>query len=157
MVALFYKEFKLLAFNPEFLSSLGFPARRLDILLTSLTVIVVVVGLQIVGVILMVAMLIAPAAAARQWTNRLSVMVILSGAIGALAGVLGAVASALEAETPTGPAIVIALTVIVLLSFLFGGERGLVWSELRARRSRRALLNGGAALRRDVSAMSVGD
>lgn len=151
LLGLFYKEFKLLAFDPDFLSSMGFPRRRLDLLLTSLTVIVVVVGLQIVGVILMVAMLIAPAAAARQWTNRLGVMVVISMFVGAAAGVIGAVVSALEASTPTGPAIVLALTAMVLLSFVFGSERGLLWNWLRARRNRRLVLS------HDKRAYAAGD
>ncbi|MDZ4764464.1 MAG: iron chelate uptake ABC transporter family permease subunit [Chloroflexota bacterium] len=149
----FYKEFKLLAFDGEFLASLGFPRRRLELLLTSLTVIVVVVGLQIVGVILMVAMLIAPAAAARQWTNRLSAMIGISMFVGAAAGVIGAVVSALEANTPTGPAIVLALTAMVIFSFAFGAERGLVWNALRARRNRRTALAHGS----DAPVYAAGD
>jgi manganese/zinc/iron transport system permease protein len=143
LMMLFYKEFKLLTFDPEFLASMGFPRRRLDVLLTTLIVIVVVVGLQIVGVILMVAMLIAPAAAARQWTNRLGAMIGISMAIGALSGVAGALVSALEANMPTGPAVVIVLTIAVLFSFIFGAERGLLWAWIRSRRSRqRALARG---------------
>ncbi len=77
-LALFYKELKLLTFDREFGDSLGFPMRRLEVFLTLLLVIVVVVGLRTVGVILMVATLITPAAAARQWTERLGVMMLLA-------------------------------------------------------------------------------
>jgi manganese/zinc/iron transport system permease protein len=140
LMALFYKEFKLLVFDPEFLASMGFPRRRLDVLLTTLIVIAVVVGLQIVGVILMVAMLIAPAAAARQWTNRLGVMIVIAMAVGALSGVVGAAVTALQANMPTGPAVVIALTTAVIISFIFGAERGLLWTWVRSRRSRRRAL-----------------
>ncbi|HET9226352.1 MAG TPA: iron chelate uptake ABC transporter family permease subunit, partial [Thermoanaerobaculia bacterium] len=73
-VLAFYKEFKLLSFDPGFGSSLGLPMRRMEVLLTLLLVVVVVVGLQTVGVVLIVATLITPAAAARQWTDRLGTM-----------------------------------------------------------------------------------
>ena len=65
MVVLLWKEFKLLSFDPDFAGSLGFPTGILDVVLTTLMVIAIVVGLQTVGVVLMSAMLVAPAAAAR--------------------------------------------------------------------------------------------
>jgi manganese/zinc/iron transport system permease protein len=135
-VGVLFKEFKLLSFDPDYLSSLGFPARRLDILLTTLIVIAIVIGLQTVGVVLMSAMLIAPGAAARQWTNRLGNMIGVSMLIGVVAGASGALVSASAAQTPTGPAIVIILTIITLFSLAFGRERGLVWSALRHQRNR---------------------
>src|SRR5690606_34652657 len=92
-VFLFWKEFKLLSFDPEFGASLGMPMRAIDVLLTTFLVIAIVIGLQTVGVVLMSAMVIAPAAAARQWTNSLSVMVLLSALFGAIAGVTGALIS----------------------------------------------------------------
>ena len=85
-VILLWKEFKLLSFDREFAASVGYPTRLLDVVLTSLIVIAIVIGLQAVGVVLMSAMIVAPAAAARQWTDRLSMMVVLSGALGALVG-----------------------------------------------------------------------
>ncbi len=130
-VIVLWKEFKLFSFDPEFAASLGFPTRLLDVILTSLIVIAIVIGLQTVGVVLMSAMIVAPAAAARQWTERLSMMVPLSGLFGALVGLLGAVTSSLVARLPTGPTIVLFLSVIVLISLLFAPERGIV---ARARR-----------------------
>jgi manganese/zinc/iron transport system permease protein len=126
VVALLWKEFKLLSFDPAFASSLGFPTGLLDIALTSLIVIAIVVGLQTVGVVLMSAMIVAPAAAARQWTEQLNVMVILSGAFGALVGVLGAVTSSVVPRLPTGPTIVLLVSIIVLLSLLFAPDRGIL-------------------------------
>jgi manganese/zinc/iron transport system permease protein len=84
-------------------------------------------------------MLIGPAAAARQWTNRLGVMILLSAAFGALAGVVGAVLSFTEEGLPTGPTIVLALTVIVFISLCFAPARGLFWDWLRRGRQRREL------------------
>lgn len=138
-VALFWKEFKLLSFDPEFGASIGMPMRTIDILLTTFLVIAIVIGLQTVGVVLMSALVIAPAAAARQWTNKLGVMVLLAAFFGALAGVSGAVISAATTQLPTGPTIVLAATLLVLVSLAFAPERGLVWDAVRHRRQRRQI------------------
>ena len=136
---LFWKEFKLLTFNYEYAASLGFPVRILDVALTTLLVISIVVGLQTVGVVLMSAMVVAPAAAARQWTNRLSRMVLLGGAFGAFSGVSGTLISSSGANLPTGPLIVLCMTIIVIVSFLFAPNRGIVWNWFRTRANRRTL------------------
>jgi manganese/zinc/iron transport system permease protein len=133
VVLAFYKELKLLSFDPGFGASLGLPMRRLEILLTLLLVVVVVVGLQTVGVVLIVATLITPAAAARQWTDRLGTMVLLSSGIGALAGVAGSLASAMVPRLPTGPVIVLVSSAVLILSLLFAPGRGLLWAILRER------------------------
>ena len=132
----FWKEFKLLAFDTAFGATLGLPMRRLDVVLTTLIVIAIVIGLQTVGVVLMSAMLIAPAAAARQWTDRLGVMMSLAAFFGALAGVSGAVLSASTAHLPTGPTIVLCASVLVVVSLAFAPRRGLIAAWLRARRNR---------------------
>ncbi len=141
-VALLFKEFKLLSFDPDFAASIGFPVGRLNVLLTSLIVIAVVIGLQTVGVVLMAAMLIGPAAAARQWTNRLSTMVILSAFFGAAAGVAGAMISVTASRVPTGPMVILCMTAIVMASLFFAPERGLLWDTLRQRAARRRILEG---------------
>lgn len=132
-VGLFWKEFKLLAFDEAFGKSLGFPMRAIDVGLTTLTVIAIVIGLQAVGVVLMSAMIVAPAAAARQWTDRLGVMMGLSTAFGAMAGVAGALLSSATANLPTGPTIVLCATVIVAVSMLLAPHRGLVFRWYRRR------------------------
>lgn len=139
VVALLWKEFKLLSFDRDFGSSLGYPMTALDMLLTTLLVIGIVIGLQAVGVVLMSALIVAPAAAARQWTDRLSVMLVVASAFGALAGVAGALISSLSQGLSTGPVVVLVISAIVLLSLLFGAGRGLVWAGLRRRRNRRTL------------------
>jgi manganese/zinc/iron transport system permease protein len=136
---IFWKEFKLLAFDPEFGASLGFPMRALDVLLITLLVVAIVLGLQTVGVVLMSAMVVAPAAAARQWTDRLGIMVGLSAFFGALAGVSGAVISSTTARLPTGPTIVLCISAIVLVSLALAPNRGLVWRWVRHQRNRRRL------------------
>lgn len=137
--ALFWKEFKLLTFDPDYAASLGFPVRALDVLLTSVLVLSIVIGLQTVGVVLMSAMVVAPAAAARQWTDRMGRMVMLAGGFGALAGVSGATISSTTERLPTGPVIVLSLTVLVVVSLLLAPRRGLVWEWTRTRRQRREM------------------
>lgn len=134
-----WKEFKLLSFDPDFATSIGYPVRLLDVLLTSLLVVAIVTGLQTVGVVLMSAMIVAPAAAARQWTDRLGRMVILAALFGAAAGVGGAVLSSRVAKLPTGPTIVLCVSGIVVVSLLFAPNRGLVWAAVYQRRNRRQL------------------
>ncbi len=140
LVAVFWKEFKLLCFDPDFAHCLGFPVRALDILLTALLVTSIVIGLQTVGVVLMSAMVVAPAAAARQWTDRLGAMVAISAFFGALAGGAGALASSVVAHLPTGPTIVLCLSAIVIVSLLMAPNRGLVWGWARERLNRRRIM-----------------
>jgi manganese/zinc/iron transport system permease protein len=139
VVLLFWKEFKLLAFDPDYAASLGIPVRLVDVLLTTMLVIAIVVGLQTVGVVLMSALVVAPAAAARQWTDALGPMVALSALFGALSGVGGAVTSATTRGLPTGPTIVLAASLCVLLSLAFAPRRGLVWNAVRRRRHERSV------------------
>lgn len=135
----FWKEFKLVSFDPDFAFSIGCPVRPLDVLLTTLLVVSIVIGLQTVGVVLMSAMVVAPAAAARQWTDRLGVMVAISAVIGALAGVGGALISSAASRIPTGPTIVLCASAMVLFSLLFAPNRGVLWSFARERINRRKL------------------
>jgi manganese/zinc/iron transport system permease protein len=131
LLTLLWKEFKLLSFDGEFGDSLGRPMRRLDGIYTVLLVIAVVIGLRTVGVVLMSAMVVAPAAAARQLSNRLAPMVMSAAAIGALSGVTGAVLSSLVPRLPTGPTIVLVLSSVVLLSLVLAPKRGLLWRGIR--------------------------
>jgi manganese/zinc/iron transport system permease protein len=135
----FWKELKLLVFDEGFAASLGFPIRVLDILLTSLLVIAIVLGLQAVGAVLMSAMLVAPAVAARQWTNKLNLMMFLAACFGALAGVSGTIISSSASRIPTGPTIVLCATVVVGLSIAFAPNRGLLWDWLRHQRNKQGL------------------
>lgn len=139
LMMLFWKELKLLAFDPEFGRTMGLPMRFVDILLTTLLVIAIVIGLQTVGVVLMSAMIIAPAAAGRQWTDRLGWMVAISAAFGAVAGVSGAIVSSTARNLPTGPIIVLCMGVIVVVSLFLAPNRGLAWRWLRDWRNARRL------------------
>jgi manganese/zinc/iron transport system permease protein len=136
---LLFKELKLLCFDRDYAASIGLPTRRLELLLTTLLVVVVVVGLQTVGVVLIVATLITPAAAARQWTERLGVMLVLAGLIGGGSGAAGALLSASVANLPTGPVIVLFASAVLIVSLLFAPRRGLLWAALEERRVARRI------------------
>lgn len=126
VIILFWKEFKIVTFDSEFAKTLGFPSRKIEILISVLIVITVIIGIQAAGVILISAMIISPAVAARQWTNRLSVMVILSGIFGGIAGLTGTLISITESNLPTGPVIVLVISLIVVFSILFSPKRGIL-------------------------------
>ena len=126
ITTVFYKEFKLLTFDPHFAKGLGIPAKFFNGVLLLLIVCSVVIGLQTVGVVLMAAMLITPAISARYWTDKLSHMVIISGLIGGTSGVAGTLLSTVTEGMATGPLIIVAATTMFLLSLILAPKRGLL-------------------------------
>jgi manganese/zinc/iron transport system permease protein len=122
-VAVAFRPLKVSLFDRGFAASAGLPLRLIELGTTALLVVAIVIGLRAVGAILMVAMLIVPAVAARQLTDRLAVLLPLAGLIGAAVGVTGALLSA-RAEVPTGPVIVLTGTAVVLLAVLLAPGRG---------------------------------
>jgi manganese/zinc/iron transport system permease protein len=116
IIALWWKEWRLALFDADFCYAVGYSPLLLDIALTMLTACVVVVGLQSVGILLMSSLLIAPGAAARQWTYSLKPLVFLSLFFGAGAGASGALMSSVARGLPTGPVIVLFLTALVVVS-----------------------------------------
>ena len=139
VLLLFWKELKISLFDADYTKTLGFNIKFLDILITTFIVIAIVLGLQTVGVVLMSAMILAPAAAARQWTNSLSIMVILAAFFGAFTGVLGTAISASHNNLSTGPVIVLVAAIFVLVSFIFSPGRGLLFREIRFQKNRNDL------------------
>lgn len=139
IVLLFWKEFKILLFDADYTKTLGFNTRFIDVLITFFIVLAIVLGLQTVGVVLMSAMLLAPAAAARQWTNKLSVMLVLAAIFGAFSGVFGTAISASQNNLSTGPVIVLVAAVFVFISFVFSPERGILFKQIRFWKNRRDL------------------
>jgi len=140
VVFFFYKEFKLISFDPAFAQSLGIPVKRIELILSSITVMAVVTGIQAVGVVLMAAMLITPAAAARFWTDKLSIMILSAACIGALSGLAGAFISYAAPAMPTGPWIVMVVSLIALFSFFFAPKKGIIIRILKQRKIKRRLL-----------------
>ncbi|MDX1463064.1 MAG: metal ABC transporter permease [Marinirhabdus sp.] len=139
ILLLFWKEFKILLFDAEYTQTLGFNTKFIDGLITFFIVLAIVLGLQTVGVVLMSAMLLAPAAAARQWTNKLSTMILLAAIFGAFSGVFGTAISASQNNLSTGPVIVLVAAVFVLISFVFSPGRGLLFRQIRFQQNRRDL------------------
>lgn len=139
VLLLFWKEFKILLFDKDYAQTLGFNTKFIDLLITSFIVLAIVLGLQTVGVVLMSAMLLAPAAAARQWTNSLGVMVFLAAILGASAGVFGTAISSTQNNLSTGPVIVLVASVFVLFSFIFSPSRGLLFKQIRLIKNRNDL------------------
>jgi manganese/zinc/iron transport system permease protein len=136
-VLLFWKEWKVATFDPAFAASLGLPVVWLEAALTALVAVAVVLGLQLVGIVLMASMLIAPAVAARQWVRTLEAMTVLAAVFGATAGVVGTYLSAQGNGLATGPLIVLAMSVITAVSLLTAPHRGLLWRSLQRRAGRR--------------------
>ena len=139
VLLVFWKEFKILLFDADYTKTLGFNTKFIDILITSFIVLAIVLGLQTVGVVLMSAMLLAPAAAARQWTNSLAIMVFLAALFGAFSGVFGTAISASQNNLSTGPVIVLVAAVFVIISFVFSPSRGLLFKQIRFIKNRRDL------------------
>jgi manganese/zinc/iron transport system permease protein len=135
-----FKEFKLVSFDPGFARGMGLPVGVLEQLILLLTVIAVVAGIQAVGVVLVAALLVTPAAAARCWTDSLALMVLLSGLFGALSGAAGTVFSTFVPNLPTGPVTVLAATLLFAGSALFAPRRGLFARKLRSMQAKSAYM-----------------
>lgn len=116
-----WKELKLMTFDAAYAHANGYSLILADVILTGLLICLIALSLQSVGVILMSSLLIAPATAARQWVNRLEGMLVLSVFFGAIAGVIGSGASSVINHLPTGPAIVVVASIMVVFSILKTG------------------------------------
>ena len=134
VVVLFFKPFLHLSFDRDFVRSRGYPVRMLEFVLSTVTVLAVAVGIQAVGVVLMAALLITPAAAARFWTDRFVYMVLMAAGFGLLAGYVGAGVSYAAPSMPTGPWIVMLLTLVALVSVGFAPQRG-IYARVHLQRS----------------------
>ncbi len=152
--ALLFKEFRLVCFDPGFARGQGWPVARIDVALLALVTLVTVTGLRTVGLVLILALLVIPPAAARFWTERLPVMVATAGILGAASGWVGATLSALFPRLPAGGVIVLAAGAAFLLSFLFAPARGVVASAIRHARLRLGLYEQ-SALRRHLAGEDV--
>ncbi len=125
-VILFFKEFRLITFDKIFAKTIGFPVKILNFILNFLTILSITIGVQSVGVVLMSAMLITPVAGARFWTNHLNKMIFLASIFGAISGLLGSIFSYTINQMPTGPCIVIVMSILAFFSFLFSPNKGII-------------------------------
>jgi len=133
LVSLLFKEFKVIAFDPDFAGTQGWPVLALDLLLMMMIALTVVIGLPAVGVVLISALLITPAAAARFWTDRLGRMLVISGVMGLFIGAIGTLVSAKSAlflsdrfPLPAGAVIVLVAAAMFVVSLLFAPKRGVI-------------------------------
>ena len=133
VLSLFLKEFRLMVFDPNFGQAIGFPIQGIRFVFNVLMILAVVIGIQAIGVVLM-ALLITPAAAARFWTNRLSTLLFLAGLFSVISGIMGTYISFVLPKMPTGPWVVVFLSLIALLSFLVAPKSGLLPRMLSRRR-----------------------
>lgn len=140
IVFAFFPQFRLIAFDRDFAVVKGFPVRPLEFLLSMLTVLAIAIGIQAVGVVLMAAFLITPAAAARYWTHRLATMILLAVAFAVASGLAGTYISYVIPRMPTGPWIVTILTFFTFFSVMLGSRKGVVYAMLQRRRNRRKML-----------------
>ena len=134
-----FKEFPLLCFDESYALTAGWPVRPLDALLMGLVVLVTIVGLQTVGILLVVALLVIPPAAARFWSDDLRAMALVAAGTGALSSLAGVVASALLPGLPTGALIVLSAALFFGVSLLIGKKRGLIIRHLLEREAARRL------------------
>ncbi|MBL0926489.1 MAG: metal ABC transporter permease [Phycisphaerales bacterium] len=137
VTGLVYKELRLVCFDAGYARARGWPVGALDLLMMALVVTITVVGLQAVGLVLVIALVIIPPTAARFWTSQLGVMLPVSAAIGAISGYLGAAVSALIPRLPTGAIIVLTAGAVFIVSMLAAPHRGLLATALRALALRR--------------------
>jgi len=136
---LLFKELKLLCFDESFAGSRGFPVMLLDMILMGLVVIVTIIGLQAVGLILMIALLVIPAAAARFWTEHMRPMAVVAALLGGVSSLVGSAMSALFPRLPSGAMIVLVSTAFFLASLICGPHRGVISRAVRRWRLHRKI------------------
>lgn len=125
LIIVFFRGFAVLAFDEGYAQSIGFPIEWLKLILSITTVATVAMGVQAVGVVLMSALLITPAAAAKFWTHKVHILALLAVVISGFSGILGAAISYSSNGMPTGPWIVVVVSLAAFFSALFGTESGM--------------------------------
>lgn len=133
LLALLRRPLAMVAFDPGHARMMGLSPRAMDAALMLLTLAVVLLGLRVVGLILIVALLITPAAAARMWSDRAGMVAVIAGGIGAGCGWLGAAISATVPDLPTGPVIVLLAFAAFVVSLVAAPRHGLIARAARGR------------------------
>lgn len=140
LVLVFWKEIKISIFDKDYAKTLGINSDRIRLLVSIMIVINVITGIQVAGVVLMTSMLVAPSVAARQWSDKLSVVVLLGSIFGIISGFIGTSISTINVELPTGPLIILSLSLFVLVSLLFS-PRGIIKRYINIRRRNKEIIN----------------
>lgn len=151
LVRLLHRPMILVAFDPEYAVGQGMRLARVDLAMMGLALAITVTGLKVVGLVLIVALLIIPPVAARFWSERAGHVVMIAGAIGGVAGYLGAAISATAPDLPTGPLIVLAAFALFVLSLLMAPGRGVLAAAVRHLRFQRRV-----HLRQGLLALAAG-
>ncbi|MDN3204352.1 metal ABC transporter permease [Algoriphagus sediminis] len=125
-LTIFQKEFSLLVFNSDYGKAIGYPMEIIRFAFNVLMILSVVIGIQAIGVVLMAALLITPGAAARFWTDNLSKLLLLAALFAVVSGIAGTYISFVLPQMPTGPWVVVSLSFIALISFLFAPKKGTI-------------------------------
>ncbi len=136
IVLIYWKQLSLFIFDADYAKCLGFSSKSFNIILSLITTLTIVIGLKTVGVILMCALLIAPAVAARQWTDKMSTMVILSALIAMSAGAIGTYIGCVMEKMPAGPVITVVVSIFVLVSLLIAPKRGIIFMMIQRRKNK---------------------
>ncbi len=126
LVALFYKELLFTAYDPSMAAASGLPVGAIQYGLLALLGLTTVIALQTVGIVLVVALLVTPAATAQLLARRLPWMMAAGAAVGALSSLIGLYV-AYYADVSVSAAIVLTATAFFLAAFLFAPPRGLIW------------------------------
>lgn len=136
LLVLLHRGLQLYSFDPLYFKSIGFPERLIRFVLSGMTVIMVTLGIQAMGVILMAALLIIPPAAAKFWVNRMRPLIVLSVIFGLLSSLFGTYASFTATHMPTGPWIVVIASFILFISMLLAPQRGILQRAGQQRKNR---------------------
>lgn len=140
VIMILFHKFRVIAFNLDYARTIGINVKLFEFILALLIVMSVVVGLQIVGVVLMAAVLLTPVAAARLWSDKLNHILVLAATMGALSAIISTHISYLGPAMPTGPWMVVSMASLFFLSFLFAPEKGLLKRYLEQRTLRQKVV-----------------
>jgi manganese/zinc/iron transport system permease protein len=132
LLVLSLKEATLVAFDSSFAAATGWPVAFIDYCLVMLVAVMVVAGLPAAGAVLVTALVVIPPVAARQWTDRVPTMLLLSGVFGVVSALCGVAVSAVVPRLATGPLVVLAAAFIFAVSFVVAPDRGW-WARHRQR------------------------
>lgn len=138
-IFLFYRPFLLMSFDPGYAKQKGFRAGMYESLYYGLVLLVCMLGVRVLGVLLMLALLLVPAASMRFWTQSFKVMLWGASLLGAFSAILGTISSAYFEGMPSGPLIVICAVMIFFISFLFAPARGFFWLKISRQKQNRKI------------------
>lgn len=134
-----HRHIKLVCFNRDYAESLGVPVKKIDIYLSFMTILVIATGIKAAGIILMAALVIAPAATASFWTNKYGLFLFIAVAVGAIGGVSGVTSSYFISGMPTGPWIIVFLFSFSLISMLIAPRKGYIPRLMRRAKARQKI------------------